>query len=193
MAKQGKLEHINESLRSLAVDVEELSFDPRNARKHPQRNLDAIKASLEAFGQQKPIVITTDGMVVAGNGLLEAARQLGWKHVAAVRVDKEHATAYGIADNRTGELSAWDDDMLRSLLTELPNVELVGFSSQELDAMTQEWVVPPAKQEEKDYSEDDETFVIKVQGVSRSDRDGVLAAMRDALVAGGFDYSCDAF
>lgn len=65
------------------VAIASLAFDPSNARKHSVKNLDAIKGSLAKFGQQKPIVIS-NGVVVAGNGTLEAARSLGWESIRAV-------------------------------------------------------------------------------------------------------------
>ena len=50
-----------------------------------------------------------NGKVEKGNGTLRAAKQLGWSHVAVLWVEDDPATAagYGIADNRTGELSGW--------------------------------------------------------------------------------------
>ena len=58
------------------VPLTSLTPDPLNARKHNRRNIDAIKASLSKFGQRKPIVVTNDGTVIAGNGTLEAATSL---------------------------------------------------------------------------------------------------------------------
>jgi ParB-like chromosome segregation protein Spo0J len=58
------------------IPVGELHNDPANVRKHGEQNLAAIKASLTRFGQQKPIVVNRDGVVVAGNGTLMAARAL---------------------------------------------------------------------------------------------------------------------
>lgn len=121
--------------------VADLTHDPANARKHSERNLEAIKASLRRFGQQKPIVVTKDGMVIAGNGTLQAAMALGWTDIecAVTDLDGFERTAFGIADNRTAELAEWDDDTLGSLLEALGSegVDLgdVGFTGAELDAM----------------------------------------------------------
>lgn len=103
------------------VDPKTLSPDPANARKHDKRNLDAIKASLRKFGQQKPIVVDENGTVIAGNGTLEAAKALGWTKIAIVKSDLKgaEAIAYAIADNRTAELADWDDDALRATLSAL--------------------------------------------------------------------------
>lgn len=118
------------TLRSVTLD--ELTPDPQNVRTHDQRNLDAIKNSLDAFGQRKPIVCarSNDGslVVIAGNGTLEAARALGWTHLDVAEVpadwDADKARAYAIADNRTAELASWDDFALANQLVDL---EAVGW------------------------------------------------------------------
>lgn len=124
------------------VSIADLTPDPANARKHDERNLKAIIDSLRAFGQQKPIVVDARGIVVAGNGTMEAAKRLGWDEIAIVRTDLDptQATAYGIADNRTGELAEWNDEVLRSLLDTMDAemLEVLAFDQKEIDAM-----VPP--------------------------------------------------
>jgi len=116
-----ELPWIAEPLRPLAEPIDQLELDPRNARTHDEANLQAIRASLERFGQRKPIVVNRDNrQVEAGNGTLLAARQLGWTHLAVVWVDDDPAsqTGFAIADNRTAQLAAWDDALLAELLEE---------------------------------------------------------------------------
>ena len=67
-------------LEPLLRPLEALREDPANARTHDERNLDAIVRSLSSFGQRKPIVVR-EGVVVAGNGTLRAARSLGWTYI----------------------------------------------------------------------------------------------------------------
>jgi ParB-like chromosome segregation protein Spo0J len=117
-----------------------LSLDPANVRKHGARNLDAIKASLRRFGQQKPIVIDAKGVVLAGNGTLQAAKELGWVEIDIVRTALEgtQATAFAIADNRTAELAEWDEklgDVLQALVKDGVDAEDVGFTQMEIDDM----------------------------------------------------------
>jgi len=108
------------------ISITELSLDPKNARKHSQRNLDAIAASLEKFGQRKPIVVHR-GVVLAGNGTLEAAKTLGWTEIDVAEVpddwDDETAKAYALADNRTAELAEWDESELAKQLLELQDAD----------------------------------------------------------------------
>jgi|688.fasta_scaffold430893_1 DNA modification methylase len=125
------------------VGIETLSPDPANVRKHGQRNMDAIKASLRRFGQQKPIVVDAKGIVLAGNGTLAAARELGWRDIQIVRTELtgSQATAFGIADNRSAELAEWDEklaDVLASLKAEDFPLEEIGFDLDELEALKPE-------------------------------------------------------
>lgn len=103
--------------------LEDLRPDPNNARTHDDLNLQAIEDSLRQFGQRKPIVITHDNTVVAGNGTIEAARRLGWLDITAVRVPADWTAdqikAFAIADNRTAELAGWDKKILDQQLEEL--------------------------------------------------------------------------
>lgn len=124
------------------VPISTLSLDPANVRRHPERNMDAIMGSLKRFGQQKPIVVDAKGVVIAGNGTLAAAKQLGWKEIAVVRSDLigSDATAFAIADNRAAELAEWDDDALAKTLAalQIEDEELAkatGFDDADIDAM----------------------------------------------------------
>lgn len=126
-------------MRIETMPLSALVSDDANARAHDERNLDAIKASLVAFGQQKPIVIDRGNRVIAGNGTLAAAVALGWESLKCVRTSltAAQARAYGIADNRTGELSTWDTSALASILTDIDEalLDAVGFDADELDTI----------------------------------------------------------
>lgn len=108
-------------MRIEKVRIDSLVFDPTNARKHDQKNLEAIKGSLSKFGMQKPIVVTADNVVIAGNGTLEAAKALGWEQIDIHRtvLKGAEAMAYALADNKTAELASWDADILRDQVNSL--------------------------------------------------------------------------
>ena len=118
------------------VALTAISPDPANVRKHSRRNIQAIKASLQRFGQQKPIVVDANNVVRAGNGTLTAAAELGWKEITIVRTQLcgPDAVAYAIADNRTAELSQWDDQSLAAQVAELDDQlqAAAGFADGEL-------------------------------------------------------------
>jgi DNA modification methylase len=114
------------------LQIKDLRPDPNNARQHDEKNLKAIQGSLKQFGQRKPIVITEAGVIVAGNGTVEAAKRLGWLEIQAVRVPgdwtPDQVKAFALADNRTAELAAWSPEVLASQLVEL---EAAGFEIEE--------------------------------------------------------------
>jgi len=127
----------------LSVKVSDLTLDPNNARKHGEKDLAAIVASLEQFGQQTPIVVTSDNIVIKGNGTLMAAMKLGWTHVEAIRTNLtgEQITAYAIADNRTSDLSEFDNEKLLELLQGLDDQALIdacGFDEAAMAVLMQE-------------------------------------------------------
>ena len=123
------------------VPIDSVHADPANVRRHPERNLAAISASLARFGQVKPIVVDAAGIVRAGNGTLEAARALGWAKIDIVQTGLAgtEATAYAIADNRTSELAEWDEtglaETLRALQSEEFDLAGVGFADDDVDAL----------------------------------------------------------
>lgn len=135
------------------IALADLKLDPNNARTHDNQNLEAIAGSLTQFGQRKPIVISQDNVIVAGNGTVTAAKSIGWTEVQAVRVPADwtpdQIKAFALADNRTAELAAWDHDVLNAQLQELSDagmdVSEFGFITPEtpiLDIETFEDEVP---------------------------------------------------
>ncbi len=136
------LDHIIPDLRTLAVPLDDLKLDPANAR--TGHALDKIAASLHRYGQRKPLVVNRSegNKIEAGNGTWQAAKSLGWSHIAAVFVEDDPMTAvgYGIADNRLGDLSEWDADTLLKLVDGLdPDLNLpTGFDDGELADMLAE-------------------------------------------------------
>jgi len=134
-------------MRASRIAVDKLLQDPANVRQHSAKNIETIKASLARFGQQKPIVVDGKGVVVAGNGTLAAARELGWQEVHVVRSALQGAdrTAYAIADNRTAELAEWDDAALAEQLSALAidDEEILaaaGFDEAELEKLISETI-----------------------------------------------------
>jgi hypothetical protein len=135
------------------ISLNRLTLDPRNARLHSQANIDAIKASLSEFGLQKPIVINKNNVVLAGNGTVRAARELGWETITVIEFEgsEEEERAFAIADNRSAELGAWDQTGLAELLTSLDDglLAAAGYTPMTVDDLlasiqeSQDITLPP--------------------------------------------------
>lgn len=135
------------------VDINSITPDPSNVRVHDAKNLGAIVGSLKKFGQQKPIVVDKDGLIIAGNGTYQAAKELHWDkiHIVKTSLSKVDATAYAIADNRAGELAHWDYEGLSKLIKALNEEEYdlkaLGYDDHELEPLLQAEWKPPATEE----------------------------------------------
>jgi DNA modification methylase len=120
------------------VSLDAIHLDPANARQHGERNMEAITASFQTFGQAEPLIVQrSTGRVISGNGRLVAMRALGWTECDVVEVDLDNtqATALGIAFNRSASLGEWDLDTLSKLLASLEEagaLDGVGFNEKEM-------------------------------------------------------------
>jgi site-specific DNA-methyltransferase (adenine-specific) len=100
-----------------------------------------VAASLQRFGQLKPLVVqASTRFVVAGNHLLRAAQKLGWTSIAAnvEAMDDATATAYGLADNRTADLGDYDYNLLGAILAEQDaanNLAATGYDADDVAAL----------------------------------------------------------
>lgn len=143
------------------VPLSSLTSDPRNARFHGDRNREAVRGSLEAFGPGRSIVVDGSNVVRAGNATLEEATRLGFTDALMVepgpaqivvvkRTDWTPAQAigYGLADNRTAELATWDTEVLAGSLADLKvegfPIESLGWTDFELDPLLAADWTPPA-------------------------------------------------
>lgn len=126
-------------MKTESVAVADLKLDAANAREHSEDQLGRLARSLEEFGQRKPIVVTHDNRVVAGNGTLKAAEKIGWESVSVVRIPKtwseEKVRAFALADNRLSELSDWNPELLVAQFDEIDPAGLwaAGFNEMEVE------------------------------------------------------------
>jgi len=118
--------------------------DPRNARTHPKRQIDQIKASIEAFGFTNPILVDPEGHIIAGHGRLQAARAMGLAEVPTIilsGLSEPQKRALRIADNKIALNAGWDLEILQLELGELASIDididptLTGFSTGEIDVI----------------------------------------------------------
>lgn len=129
------------ALEALVIPIVELKPHPRNPRRHDHQ---AIAASLNRFGQQRPVLCLPDGTIVAGHGTTVAASELlGWTGIAAVRSDLDDADIEGylLADNRTSDLGYYEQSVLADILKdamEKGQLEGTGYTADDADDLLAE-------------------------------------------------------
>jgi DNA modification methylase len=151
--------------------VEKLIPYARNSRTHSDAQVAQIAASIKEWGWTTPILIDETEQVIAGHGRLMAARKLGMAEVpvivAAGWTDAQKR-AYVIADNKLALNAGWDESLLALEFGELEglgfDVELTGFSAEEIAALTPE-EVPEALTDEDEVPEPPEEPVTRLGDV----------------------------
>ena len=171
-------------LEIVYLPVDSLEEYEGNARDHGEEDVAAIKRSIEKFGFDDPIGIWSDhNVIVEGHGRLMAAKALGMKEVPCIRLD--HMTdaerkAYGLAHNKTAELSRWNFGKLEMELSNLGEFNMgdfgFGFSngSSDFGVVTnpeeeygsndegfRDYQEPLTKEELESYSDNAEDFLMK--------------------------------
>jgi DNA modification methylase len=127
------------------MPVASLRPHPGNARTHSKRQIRQIADSIQRFGFTNPVLIGSEGEIIAGHGRIEAAKLLGFESVPTVRLshlNPAQRRAYVIADNKLALNAGWDHELLAIELQGLIDidfdVELTGFSLAEIDIVLDE-------------------------------------------------------
>lgn len=141
--------------------------NPRNARTHTDKQISQIAAAIDRFTFLVPIVIDNENMILAGHGRWEAAKKLKLLEVPTIRAQfltEADRRAFVLADNRIGDLSGWDQNLLSEELKILWDdgyeLEITGFSTADLDFALPEEMDP--EPEEPIMLPDDGPFVSKI-------------------------------
>ena len=122
--------------------LERLKPYVRNAKTHGPDQVAKIAGSMARFGWTVPVLVGSDGEVIAGHGRILAAAQLGLTEAPVIVLDhltEEQRKAYRIADNQLTTLGDWNEALLAAELQELAaddfDLSVVGFSDAELDQL----------------------------------------------------------
>ncbi len=108
------------------VEVGSLVPHPANYRKHPPRQVRNLAESLEKHGQYRTVVVQAGtNRILAGHGVVEAAKQRGEQTVLAnvIECDDGEALQILVDDNKLAENSKDDNDALIAVVRELAGTE----------------------------------------------------------------------
>ncbi len=121
-------------------DIKPYEKNPRNNSKA----IDALCNSIKNFGFQVPLILDKNKVIVCGHTRWKAAKKLGLIELPckiASELSPKQIKAYRLADNKTAELSSWDEILLAEELKDLDLFDL-NFSMEdfgfELGSLTSE-------------------------------------------------------
>ena len=124
--------------------IGDLKPDPRNARTHPKRQIEQLRASILQFGFTNPVLVDEESVLIAGHGRLRAAKDIGLPTVPAIQLaglSEAQKKALRLADNKIALNAGWDLEILKLELGDIGtldvdfDVSLTGFASGEIDVV----------------------------------------------------------
>jgi ParB-like chromosome segregation protein Spo0J len=159
------------------LEIEGLIPYARNSRTHSDEQVAQIAASIKEFGFTNPVLIDSDGGIIAGHGRVMAARKLKLSEVPCIRLG--HLTeiqkrAYVIADNKLALNAEWDDELLKLELHALDEagyeLDMTGFDADELTKLMFGELIEPEEPEEQNVSS---AFEVSVSCDSEAEQERV--------------------
>lgn len=127
-----------------------------NAKLHPQEQIDKIKKSIQEFGNNDPIAIDENNIIIEGHGRLQALEQLGYTEAEVIRLShlsEDQKKAYILVHNKLNMDTDFDTEMLRDELDGIFSVDMAdfGFDLQEDEILNFNSEVEEQEEEEKEF------------------------------------------
>lgn len=151
----------------LEVQIDDIRAYENNAKEHPREQIEQIKRSILEYGNNDPIAVDENNVIIEGHGRFIALKELGRETVEIIRLEhmtEEQKNAYRLVHNKLTMNSDFDFSMLEKELAELTafdvDMSLYGFDESIFDEVN----APPKEKERKDLSEDvSECFEVIVE------------------------------
>ena len=125
------------------VKIEDIFEYEHNAKLHPKEQIEQIKNSIREFGNNDPIAIDENNIIIEGHGRYEALKELGYNEVEVIilnNLTEEQKNAYRIVHNQLTMNTDWDMEMLKQ---ELNNINLdmtsLGIDQKILDEVEEDF------------------------------------------------------
>nr|DAF40828.1 MAG TPA: Putative modification methylase [Caudoviricetes sp.] len=122
-----------------------------NAKLHPKEQIDQIKKSIKEFGNNDPIAIDENNVIIEGHGRFLALKELGYDEVEIIRLSHmtdEQKKAYILAHNKLTMNSGFDIDVLELELDDIVSIDMSDFGFEFDD----DYKTTEQKLKENDYS-----------------------------------------
>ena len=171
------------------VDIDSLVEWEHNPRINTEA-VSKVARSIERFGFASPVIAREeDSMVIAGHTRIAAARSLGLSTIPVryMKLSRTEAELLAIADNKLGEISDWNEDMLKDILSALPENDLddIGFSQDELDSLLEniDTELPP-ESDNAVYDDYEDADNLDLERVKIAEEGGIYAVGDQYVLCG---------
>jgi hypothetical protein len=136
--------------------ISDLKKYEKNNKKHPEKQIEKIVASIKEYGFKNPVLIDKNDVIISGHGRTLAAERIGMQEVPCIDcsdLNAKQVKALRLMDNKSAELAEWDFDNIKAELEELKleefDIDLTGFEFElDLESGNKE---NDEKQDPRDY------------------------------------------
>lgn len=129
-------------------NIKDLKFDDRNFNKHTEYGMSLLEKSLRENGAGRSILIDKDNNIIAGNGIIEAAGQIGLEKVKIVETTGDEIIAVKrtdlLLDSKKGREMALADNVTAAADLEW-NEGILAAETDKYGINTDDWGVDVAK------------------------------------------------
>lgn len=117
------------------MKIEKISIDKikpyeNNAKLHPPEQIEQIKKSIKEFGNNDPIAIDENNVIIEGHGRYKALKELGFKEIEVIRLshlNEQQKKAYILAHNKLTMNTGFDFNMLSLELDSINDFDMSDF------------------------------------------------------------------
>lgn len=112
------------------ISIEEIKPYENNAKLHPPEQIDQIKKSIEEFGNNDPIAVDENNIIIEGHGRYEALKQLRFDKIEIIRLthlSEQQKKAYILAHNKLTMNTGFDFDTLNLELDTISDFDMSDF------------------------------------------------------------------
>jgi hypothetical protein len=116
------------------INIKDIEPYENNAKLHPTEQIEQIKKSIQEFGNNDPIAIDENNVIIEGHGRYIALQELGYTEVEVIKLKHltdEQKKAYMLVHNKLTMNSDFDIELLSEELGNIIDVDMsvYGFDS----------------------------------------------------------------
>lgn len=118
------------------INIDDIKVYENNAKLHPEEQIEQIKKSIQEFGNNDPIAIDENNVIIEGHGRYIALQELGYEEVEVIRLNhlsEEQKKAYMLVHNKLTMNSGFDFELLNEELSNILDIDMGDFGFEVLE------------------------------------------------------------
>lgn len=142
-------------LEIIKVGIDTIKEYDKNAKLHPKEQIEQIKKSIEKFGNNDPIAVDENNVIIEGHGRIRALKELGYKEIDVIKLThltEEQKKAYILTHNKLTMNSDFDIDLLNEELDNIIDIDMADFGFEFAEDIEEEIQIDTSEKEIEDKS-----------------------------------------